>query len=107
MKVPIMLFSSNSMKKIGRRFRPIGKIIMALMPSVGKKFSKMMTDVEPEEYATASVFSSLVYAIIFFVLSYALLVFRGGFADPLQGALLIGLTFWLIFLSLHLVYPSI
>lgn len=103
MRIPFLLISFESMKKLGRKFRGLGRAISR--PELGKTLSKIGTDVEPEAYAVGSLFSAFFYGLVFFALSMAVLTLRG--VDAMLFSLAIGVSFWLLFFAIHMIYPSI
>ncbi len=105
MKIPFLLFSFDSMRKNGRRFKNLGAFLAKLVPGLGSTLSKIEADIDPGSYAVGSLLSSFFYGIFFSAVGALSLTLRG--ADPLVPALLIGLTSWLMFFLVHMVYPGI
>jgi flagellar protein FlaJ len=110
-KIPLLLISVKTMRRIGRRFSVIGRPISKLQPKLGEILPKIGVDLPPESYAFGALLSSFVYGLLIFLISYAALYTRqqSTFETTLDPniAFVIGIAFWLIFLLLHLIYPSI
>jgi pilus assembly protein TadC len=107
-KIPVMLFTLHNMEKLGRRLKPIGKLIIGLQPGLGTTLPKIgYLDLEPEAYGAAACVSSLFYALVFFIISFVVITLRGTIGQPLGLSLAIGFGTWFIFLMLHMGYPGI
>ena len=105
MRIPFLLLSFETMESIGRRFKGLGRILSRVQPNLGEVLSKIGVDIEPEDYAVGSLFSAFLYGILFFAVGMAALSMRG--AEPLSTSVAIGISFWLVFFLLHMIYPAI
>jgi flagellar protein FlaJ len=108
-KIPFMLLPENFAKRAGRRFRA-GVFLLPLFPQLKSTLQKIRADIEPDSYLSASVLSSLIYGILFFIVSMAALSLRAqaaGPADSIPTAAGLGLMFWALFFILHIYYPTI
>ena len=105
MRIPVLLLSLRSTKKLGRRFKGLGSALIRVQPGLGEVLAKIRMDVEPEAYVVGSLFSAFFYGLIFFAVSMLALTMRG--VEPLYQSLGIGIAFWFLFFSLHLIYPAI
>jgi len=105
-KIPVLLLSIDSVRRIGRRLQGLGSSLAKMSPKLGATLSKIDIDLTPEEYAVGSFVSSLTYGVLFFcIIMFALLI--QGSVDKFPIALGSGLGIWLIFFMLHLTYPAI
>ncbi|VVB98488.1 Type II secretion system (T2SS), protein F [uncultured archaeon] len=107
MRIPLMLFSIESAASIGNRLQGLGKYVTALHPGIKYDLRALGLSIEPAAYAAAAFLSALVWGALFGFLGYGLLYLR-EFEGPLMAyGLLVGLTFFLLALLLHLFYPGI
>jgi flagellar protein FlaJ len=104
--IPFMLLPERVVKRIGRRFR-LGMVLLPLFPSLKTTLQKTRIDIAPDSYVSASLLSSLIYGLLFFILSMAIFSYRKPEADPLLTGLAIGIMFSVLFFLLHIYYPVI
>lgn len=106
-RIPVMLLSARQMATVGRRLRPLGRAVVALQPGIRSVLPKIRYEVEPETYAAAALVSSFFYGLAFFAISFVITTLRGTVEQPLAMSLGLGIAVWLVFLLLHLIYPTI
>ncbi|NYZ74542.1 type II secretion system F family protein [Candidatus Micrarchaeota archaeon] len=106
-RVPIMLLPANVVRKLGRRTFPPVMLLLPLFPSLKGTLQEIRSEVGVDSFVTASLFSSFIYGLIFFLLSFALLSSRPITTDPLIFSIVLGAVFWLMFFILHIYYPGI
>jgi len=109
MRVKFLLFSVERAQRINRRFIWLGKLLNRLFPGVRLHLSRAELGVQAENYLTASVFSALVYGLLFYALMMFLL-FARSHALLLENILLstlIGALFALVFFFLHIIFPRL
>jgi len=114
-KIPFVLIPIRHMPRLGRRLQPLGRTLAKMNPTLSSALSKLKLDIEVEAYAIGSLFSSFFYGMLFFAISAFVLTIRNVPAaeaaasgpPPIQLAMLIGLSFWMLFLGLHMIYPGI
>lgn len=106
-KIPLILLSLQQMSWLGRRMRGLGRILLLVNPNLSAVLPKLKIDVESSSYAVASLFSSLIYGSVFFLLAYAAIYYRGEIVEPALPALAIGICIWSVFFLLHMIYPGI
>lgn len=106
-RVPIMLVPSGAMKKLGKRTFPPVILLAPLFPSLPATLKKIRYGAGADSYVAASFISSFIYGLLFFLLPFVLLSFRGEYENPLLPSIGIGLVFWVAFFALHMVYPGI
>ncbi len=104
-----MLFSIEKANRINRRFLWIGERLSRLLFSTKYDLQKAELDIDAPRYLTASVFSAVVYGLLFFGFVFALLFARAGaienshYASAALGGVLGGLMFFM----LHVIYPGV
>ncbi len=107
-KIPVLLFSQDTVRRMGRRLKGPANVLGKLAPKMKDTLSKIGFDVEPGAYLIGSLLSSLLYGLLFFGLILAIVTVRGEMeGDPMTISLAAGAGIWFMFLLLHLVYPSI
>ncbi len=101
MRIPIMLVSENFGSKIK----------IGLFRIIGKKIGKYIeNDVKGamlgncEDYVISSIFSSLIWGVLIFLLSFSLLYYQGKDVTP---SFIVFIAFFIVFFILHLYYPKI
>jgi pilus assembly protein TadC len=108
MRIPLMLFSLEKSKRIGHRFRGIGRLFSWMSPGLGGDLIRAELDIHPDDYRAASLISADFYALFFFSI-ISVLLFR--FTEMLRSSLMMGflvavLMFFIILIVL-LRYPKI
>lgn len=109
-RIPFVLFSFDSMKNLGRRFSRLSKILLRVGKNTGQDLRGLDLSVEAEDYLVASFFSGLAYGLLFFSFAFLmiLLTHNANLADKqLPISTLLGITFFMLFFFLHIVYPGI
>ncbi|MFH0738185.1 MAG: type II secretion system F family protein [Candidatus Micrarchaeota archaeon] len=106
-KIPFLLFPAPSRIRLIKRMRGAGMIVLSAMPSLRVSLQKIRFESGPELFATAALLSSFVYGLFFFIFSFAALSLFRQDATALPQSIGIGICFWLLFLMLHMIYPSI
>lgn len=106
-KIPLLLLSAETMMKLGRRLRFLGRILSPLNRGLSSALIKIGMEIEPESYMVGSLVSSLFYGILFFAMAFVALTIRAEASDPAGPALAVGVAFWAIFFLLHMIYPNI
>jgi len=108
-RVPFLLLDYKSMDEIGRRMKPLGRLLNLLRPNLAKELPSLGVTINPEHYRTGAFFSALIYGVLSFGLILASLM-----ANPdiemnmrIQYAGAAGFLFFFIAFMLHLIYPSI
>ena len=107
--LPFLLFSFNDMRRIGQKLRNIGISLARSKPGLAMHLKGVDAEVEDYEYAAACFVSAALYGLIMFMLIYVIV----RLTDPtladvaLVLSLLMGVVFFLMFLTLHLGYPAI
>lgn len=108
MRIKFMLFSIEQSKRLSRRILWSGAKLSRLFFGVKYDLKKAGIGIEAEEYCAAAFLSALIYGIIFFSLSSALVFFRDGSIQSIFPInLIIGAVFFFIFFFLHMIYPGI
>lgn len=104
-----MLFSVEDAKKVNRRVLWLGKFLSRLFFGTKYDLKKAGADIEAEEYLTASVFSAIVYGVIFFCLFMILFAAKDRvlIQENVLFSALIGFLFFLVFLFIHIIYPKL
>jgi len=109
-KIPVLLLTPKTVRRIGRRLKPIGSALAKLQPGMGETLSKMGFDISAGEYMAGSLVSSFLYGAIFCAISLVALSIRGG-EELVESApsisIGVGLVVWLLFFLLHIIYPKI
>jgi pilus assembly protein TadC len=79
------------------------------VPTLKYELDSAEIDVDADHYITASFFSALVYAFLFFCLFFALLFAKtkGFLAINLGYSFIAGLSGFMVFMILHLFYPKL
>jgi pilus assembly protein TadC len=95
------------MEQIGRRWPKIGKICLAIQPSLKETMRKLSFSFDGETYAAGSLISSFLYGLIFFAIMSTVLTIKGDSEEPVRVALGAGIGMWAVFFLLHLIYPGI
>ncbi|MDD5171977.1 MAG: type II secretion system F family protein [Candidatus ainarchaeum sp.] len=106
-RVPIMLLTSGMVRRLGRRTFPPVMLLLPLFPSLKGTLQKIRFEYGVDSFVAASLFSSLIYGFIFFVISFVALSIRNPETDPSVFSLALGGLFWLAFFALHIAYPGI
>jgi flagellar protein FlaJ len=106
-KIPVMLLGTRDMEKLGRRLKPVGRFLLNLQPGLKKTLPKIGLELEPEAYCAASFVSSFFYGFILFVICLVASSRSATTMQPLIISLAVGAGTWMVFLMLHLTYPSI
>ena len=109
MRVRFLLFSVEGANKISRRLTWIGKALSRLFYSLKYDLRRAELSIEAEQYLTASFFSALAYGFLFSGL-FAVLFFVKEQALSQLSILLsaaLGLLFFLLFFTIHVIYPGI
>ncbi len=106
-RIPIMLLPPQTVKKLGRRTFPPVMLLTPFFPSLNKTLQEIKAEFGADSYIAASLFSSLIYGFMFFLLAFALLSFRNPAEGAVVPALAMGFAFWLAFFFLHIYYPNI
>ena len=106
-RVPILLLSANSCKALGRRFRGIGRMLAKIFPKLSATVEKVGMEMDVDQFMVGSLFSAVIYAIIFFLIAFLALTIRSGSDEALRPALGIAIAMWFVFFMLHLIYPGI
>lgn len=106
-KIPVLLFSWNTVRRIGRRLKSIGKIVVKLNPKLNIIFKKLGVDVKPEAYAAASFMSSFIYGLVLSAILLLAFWLTGDVEEKINIAIAAGLGIWMLFLTLHMIYPGI
>lgn len=108
MGVPFLLLTTDTMERAGRRLRGLGKALFAMRPALRGELPKIGIKIEAESYCVGALLSSIVYGLIFFLVSMIALTVRGTEESILWvNSIVIGLMFWMLFFMLHILYPSI
>jgi hypothetical protein len=68
-KIPVLLLKWNDVQKVGRRLRGLGQTILKLFPKLDDTLPKIGIDVDAEAYAAGSFVSSLLYGVLFFLVT--------------------------------------
>lgn len=108
-RIPLILLSEHSMDWLGRRMKGLGRVLNSLKPGMKKDLEVLEIDLDSGSYCIGSLFSALIYGIIFAALSLVILSFGEVFTTEMKIriALAIGFAFLAIFFMLHIIYPSI
>ena len=106
-KIPLLLFPSPRTERPLKRMRKLGFALLRFFPSLQPTLDKIRLEIKPETYAVASLLSSFIYGLMFMLFSMALLSLSSPLPDTLLRAIPIGMSMWLVFLTLHLFYPYI
>lgn len=106
-RIPVLLISSKSMERLGKRFKGIGNVLIALQPGLKTTISKLGYSFSAETYAVGSFFSSFLYGLVFSLLAAVVLALRGDAEDPVRIAVAVGFSITMLFFLLHLIYPKI
>lgn len=108
MRIPLMLFSRDAASKIGRSFRGAGSLLLSIMPGVAYDLKAIGYEIEPEEYSFAAFVSATVWGLLFGIITYVVLGFRGT-AEEQRLLLSLATLFFFALLAfvLHMTYPSI
>lgn len=108
MRIPLMLFSIETARSIGRPFRRIGQVFLSIMPGVEYDLRSINFDIDAELYAFSVALSSLVWGLLFGLATYVVLGIRGA---PEEQQMLISAATFVFFLAfsfvLHMSYPGI
>ncbi|MCI0503681.1 type II secretion system F family protein [Candidatus Micrarchaeota archaeon] len=107
-RIPFLLLPEQSVMRLSRRFR-VGQLLLPLFPSLRGTLQKTRIEFEAGAYIAASIISSFIYGILFFIISIIAQSLRAGGAQgsPLLLPLGVGIVMWGLFLALHLYYPTI
>jgi len=106
-KVPLLLLSPSIASWFGRRLRALGAVLLKVYPPLSIMVPKLRLDMDAEAYAVGTFISSFLYGLLFFCITLLSFTMRSLPGNPLNFSLAIGLSFWLMFFILHLIYPSI
>ena len=109
-RIPLLLFSFESMRNFGKRFSRLAKFLLKLKPSLNVDLVGLESDADAEDYAVASFLSAFFYGSLFFFFGYVMsLLLPAAVAGPppLLIGILLGLLFFLMFFTLHIIYPGI
>jgi len=106
-KIPFVLLSQEQMGWLGRRFRGIGSILAKANPSLEATLAKLKLDIEPAAYAMGSFVSAFFYALLLFILTFVIMGIKTTPDEAFRPALAIGLSIWVMFFGLHIIYPGI
>ncbi|MBU0590882.1 type II secretion system F family protein [Candidatus Micrarchaeota archaeon] len=107
-RIPVLLLSFDTVRRLGRRMSGLGKVLTKIMPSLATNLPKLEIDIEPEAYAVGSLVSSFIYGAVFSLI--VVVAFLAGESDPENignFALGTGIGIWFVFFIMHLIYPSI
>lgn len=109
MKLRFLLFSAKRANNINRHFIWIGERLDKIFFNVKYDLAKANIEITPERYLTAAFLSALAYGTIFFFAFYFLLFFRDNLINSENTVFsgIIGFGFFIIFFTLHLVYPRL
>lgn len=103
-----MLFSLERSKKIGHRFKGLGKLLRGFSPSLETEIIQAEIPVDADEYRFASLLSAFFFGFLFFVLIFAALYsFTGMIRPSLLAAFLAGFLLDFLILFILLKYPKI
>jgi flagellar protein FlaJ len=94
-------------RKLGRRTVPPVMLLLPLFPSLKGTLQKIRFEYGVDSFVAASFFSSFIYGLVLFLLSFIMLSLRNPGTDQMGFSLALGVIFWLVFFALHIVYPSI
>jgi len=108
-RTPFMLLSYRSMDEAGRRMRPLGRVLNILRPNLSNELKSLGVRINPEYYRVGCLLSALIYGVLAFDI-----VLAGLMANPqmamamrIRYAGAVFLSFFSIFFTMHLFYPSI
>ena len=105
MRIPFLLFSYQNIQRTSRKFRGLGQFLSKVQPKLDETLSKLGSDFDGPSYAISSLLSAFFYGLIFFLFSMFILIMRG--MEDMSQAFVIGLSSWVMFFLLHMVYPTI
>ncbi len=108
MRVRFLLLSMEQASRLPYRITGPATHIVKLFSSLPQTLEQARLEVEPENYAAASVISALIYGVLFGFLFAGLGFFTTGSVwDALRMGIVIGLCSFLAAFVLHLFYPRI
>lgn len=108
MRIPLMVFSIETSKKIGRHFKGLGRILLSFYPGVKYDLRSINANIEADEYAFSATISALIWGALFTVVPYIIMGFRGFPSEQrYMFTLAIGIFFTLFAFMLHMSYPGI
>jgi flagellar protein FlaJ len=108
-KVPILLVGYGFMDAAGRRLEPLGRLLRPFHPALARELPSLGIMINPDHYRVGSFFSALIYAVLCSILIFAALTTSSTMDNSirLRYTAAMGFVFFLMFLMLHLIYPSI
>jgi pilus assembly protein TadC len=108
-RIPFILLTLRRMDEIGRRMKGFGRVLNILRPSLGHELDSLGIRIKPENYCVGAFFSAFIYGLLAFSIALLPLVTGSQFTPvaALRVSAAIGIMFFIIFLMLHLLYPSI
>lgn len=106
-RIPFLLISFKLMERLGKRLGGIGKILIVLQPGLRTTILKLGYDFSAETYVVGSLFSSLIYGLIFSLLTAGMMLLRPDAVEPERTVAAAGFAITALFFLLHLIYPRI
>ena len=106
-RIPVLLLPLGTVRRLGRRFTALGRILAHISPKLGSTLSKLGVELDLESYVVGSFFSSIIYAILFSTIAFFAMGLNENIEDPGMMAIAIGFGVWLMFFMLHIIYPKI
>lgn len=108
MRIPLMLLSLEASKKVGHKFRGIGRLLRPFSPDLKDNLVRAELDIHEDEYRFMADLSAFVWASAFFaVISVALYYMTGVLRSSLFMGFVAGLLLYFVLLLVLLRYPKI
>lgn len=108
MRVPLMIFSLETAKRFGRRFRGIGRLMGPLSPGLEFDLVRSNLDIHVNEYRFTALLSAFVFGLMFSLfISSALFLTAQGLRQALFLGSLAGALLFILVLVVLLRYPKI